>query len=379
MHNSRHNPPTPWHTPLWRYLRGGALLLGLLVLLFILALVVVFGVSPARHQGAVSDHFDGTRFFNPVAATQTPEAAHQRGFLRGLRWFLFGERAPWPTQIDSQVGPKPLPRVNGEALRITWVNHSTFLIQTAGLNILTDPVWAERVSPVGWYGPQRVRQAGLRLADLPPIDLILISHDHYDHLDLDTLAQLVARDHPRLLYGLGVEQQVGQSIARQGEALDWWQQREFQSAAGNVLRVTFTPAQHFSGRGPLDRNHTLWGSYVLETAHGPLYFAGDTGYGPHFQAIQSRFGAMHLALLPIGAYKPESFMAPVHVSPAQAVQASLDLRAKTSIGMHYATFHLAGESIDAPVQDLKQALAIAQAQGKTVDFRLPTPGQAQDF
>lgn len=362
--------------PRWLiWLRRTGLAGSVLVVLFLALLVSVFGATPVQHRGAESDHFDGTRFFNPEASATDRQT---RGFLRGLRWFLFGERTPWPQWIGGgPPGPRPAERVGDDVLRVIWVNHSTFLIQTAGLNLLTDPVWADRVSPVSWAGPQRVRMPGLRFEDLPGIDVVLISHDHYDHLDLETLAQLVARDQPRIFYGLGVGQQLNEELAERGEALDWWQQRTLDKAG--KLRLTFTPARHFSGRGLFDRNHTLWGSYVLETPRGPLYFAGDTGYGGHFRAIRERFGPMRLALLPIGAYQPENFMAPVHVSPEQAVQASEDLQAEDSLAMHFSTFPLAAEGIHIPEQALQAALAARAAAGKPRRFALPEAGKARDF
>ena len=221
--------------------------------------------------------------------------------------------------------------------------------------MLTDPIYGERASPLSWAGPERVRAPGIAFEDLPPIDVVLISHDHYDHLDLETLQRLRERgrggEPPTVLAGLGVGALLDEHDIERHHDLDWEDSIE---VAG--LQFTFTECRHRSGRGLTDQMETLWGSFVIEAPEGKIYFAGDTGYGPHFAATGERHGPFDLALLPIGAYEPRDFMAAVHLNPAEAVQAHLDLESDQSIGMHFGTFQLTFEGIDEPAADLAKAL-----------------------
>lgn len=300
-----------------------------------------------HYRGPVSEHFDGRRFVNPNRLM-----AHQGNFLK---WQLDRRPGWWPDWVDATPGPAPPGRVGDGAMRVTFINHSTTLIQFDDINILTDPVWSERVSPVELVGPRRHRAAGIRFDDLPPIDAVLVSHNHYDHLDITTLLRLVVRDHPRIVTPLG----NGALMARQGifgaTELDWW--------AGGLLahdlRVTCVPAQHFSSRGLSDRNANLWGGFVVSGSAGNLYFAGDTGWGPHFTEIGSRFAPIRAALLPIGAYLPRWFMKPQHIDPADAVKAHAALGASTSIAIHFGTFALGDDGLEEPVRELKRAIAEA--------------------
>ncbi|MEO8188998.1 MAG: MBL fold metallo-hydrolase [Acidobacteriota bacterium] len=299
--------------------------------------------SAPRHRGPISDHFDGRQFRN--------FSGEPRGFGGVLRWAATRKPAPWPRWTESPPGPAPPRRVAD--LRVTFVNHATLLVQTGGRNILTDPVWSDRVSPLAWIGPRRVRPPGIRFDDLPQIDAVVISHNHYDHLDLPTLARLDARDHPWIVSGLGVRQLLASHGLTNGVDLDWWQSTE----VGKGLSVTSVPVQHFSGRGVSDRNATLWTGYVITSPAGDVFFAGDTGYGPHFHLIRERFPRIRLAILPIGAYRPEWFMGPVHEDPAQALQAFGDLGAGTGVGMHFGTFRLTDEGPEEPVQEIAALLA----------------------
>jgi L-ascorbate metabolism protein UlaG (beta-lactamase superfamily) len=315
-----------------------------------------------RYRGPLSDHFDGRQFRNFA-----PTPMHGLGDF--VRWRRTSAPGPWPEWIDSQPAAPPERRVAG--LRVTHVNHSTVLIQMDGVNLLTDPVWSERASPVSWAGPRRHRAPGVRFEDLPPIDFVLLSHNHYDHLDLPTLRRLAAAHHPRVLVPLGVRALLDRARIGRVEELDWWQ-----AASGpGALRITSVPAQHFSGRGLRDRNATLWCGYVIEGPAGRVYFAGDTGWGPHFREIHRRFGPMRLALLPVGAFLPRWFMAPVHLSPSEAVRAHQVLDASTTVGIHYGTFRIADDGLDDPRQALGQALA---AQGRP-RFWLLEPGVGRDI
>ena len=222
--------------------------------------------------------------------------------------------------------------------------------QFDGLNVLTDPVWSERASPLQWLGPRRVRAPGLAFEALPRIDLVLVSHDHYDHLDLHTLQRLQAVHSPCFVTTLGNRAFLEDHGLAEVHELDWWQQVDVAGAL-----VTLTPAQHWSGRGFRGRNRTLWGGFVIERRGLRVFFAGDTGYAAHFRDIRARFGPVDLALLPIGAYEPRWFMRDQHMDPVEAVQAHFDLQARRSIGTHFGCFQLTDEGIDEPVRELAVA------------------------
>lgn len=258
-------------------------------------------------------------------------------------------RAPWPASIP--VEPRQPPTVGADETAITFIGHATFLVQFGATNVLIDPMFAERASPVSFAGPRRVRAPGIRLEDLPPISVVLLSHNHYDHCDARSLATIERQFHPTFITPVGnalLLRSLG--IVRVLE-LDWW---EFDNSTG--LPTTLTPAQHFSARGPFDRNRALWGGFVVQAGQHRIYFAGDSGYGEHFREIGKRLGPIDLALLPIGAYEPRWFMKDVHMNPAEAVQAHLDVGARRSWGMHFGTFQLTAEGIDEPVRDLGRAL-----------------------
>jgi L-ascorbate metabolism protein UlaG (beta-lactamase superfamily) len=288
------------------------------------------------------DHFDGRRFFNP-------NAPQVRGFWGLIRWTATS-RPERSARFVGDVRPSNPPvRVDGNELRVTLVNHSTVLLQHAGGNILTDPIWSRRASPFPWAGPSRRREPGIRWEDLPPIDLLLLSHNHYDHLDVPTLRRLAKRGPTRAIVPLGLGPLVRSLKLGEVEELDWGESSELASGA-----VHSVPALHFSARGLFDRNRTLWCGYFLEIGGFTLYFAGDTAFGEHFAQIRERFGAPRAALLPIGAYEPRWFMSPVHMGPDQAVQAHEILGAQTSIAIHHGTFQLADEAIDTPKRLLRE-------------------------
>jgi L-ascorbate metabolism protein UlaG (beta-lactamase superfamily) len=289
------------------------------------------------------EHFRDGRFFNPGASAQ--------GFGSALKWMTKRKIGPWRKWIDSAPGPKPPARVDGSELRVTFVNHSTVLLQTEGLNILTDPVWSQRVSPVSFSGPRRHRAPGIRFEDLPPIDCLLISHNHYDHFDRPTLKRIASLHRPMVFCPLGLANPLRHIGFREVHELDWWQSQPWRH-----LRIHCLPAQHFSARTPFDRNRTLWSGWLLESPNGNLYFAGDTGFCDVFAAIKDRLSPLRLALLPIGAYEPEWFMGPVHMTPEQAVEARAILQASVAIGIHFGTFALADDGETAPVDRLRRAL-----------------------
>jgi L-ascorbate metabolism protein UlaG (beta-lactamase superfamily) len=298
------------------------------------------------YQGPPSDHYDGHRFFMP---------GHRmaNGFREIVKWQRAGGRQAWPRRVEDPPQPVPPDAVND--LRVTYIGQATTLIQVAGLNILTDPFFSWRASPVQWAGPKRVRAPGLALDQLPRIDAVLVSHNHYDHMDLPSLCRLFDSHRPRILTPLG----NGAIVARTRRPLDVtegdWGDRV---VLGDGVAVTFAPALHWSKRGLHDRNMALWCAFVIETPAGPIYFAGDTGYGSgaHFREIRRDFGPVKLALLPIGAYEPRWFMHPQHMNPEEAVKAHLDLAADLSIGVHHSTVQLTDEAIDEPAAALARAL-----------------------
>jgi L-ascorbate metabolism protein UlaG (beta-lactamase superfamily) len=299
--------------------------------------------SPRGDGAPFPKHFDGTRFFNPGA----PQV---RGFLGLLRWKLSSRQQPSPRFVGDVEPTKPPAGVDGSELRITLINHATVLIQQSGSNILTDPIWAKRASPLTWIGPRRRRLPGVRLEDLPRIDIVLLSHNHYDHLDLATLRLLAKRGHSQFVVPIGVARLLrSQGIGPVSE-LDWGE-----SLPLNGTTIHSVPALHFSARGILDRNRTLWCGYMIEAAGRMVYFAGDTAFGDHFARIRERFGAPRLALLPIGAYEPRWFMSPVHMAPDDAARAHHILGAESSIAIHHGTFQLTDESLDTPRRVLRES------------------------
>ena len=291
---------------------------------------------------AESDHWDGRRYMNPAGLAGQS--------FRAVPRMLMTRRARWPKWIDDPP-QRPLAR-GAEPAVVTFIGHATFLIQTAAGNILTDPMYSRRAGPFNLFGPRRVRPPAVRFEDLPPISAVLLSHNHYDHCDLRTLRALAKRFDPVVVAPLGNGSLVRWAGIRQVEELDWWQE----AASLPWLRVTLTPAQHFSARTPFDRNRALWGGFVVEADGARIYFAGDTAYGPFFRDIGGQLGPLNLALIPIGAYEPRWFMQAVHMNPDEAVQAHVDLGGPQSIGMHFGTFQLTTEGIDEPQRALDAAL-----------------------
>jgi L-ascorbate metabolism protein UlaG (beta-lactamase superfamily) len=305
--------------------------------------------------------FDGRHFGNISGRSQ-------HGASEALRWMFSRKRGPWPERVANTTVPRPVARVDDGSIRATLVGHATVLLQVAGLNILTDPVWSERIGPYSWLGVKRIRSAAIAFDDLPKIDVVLLSHNHYDHLDRPTLAKLARRDRPLVLTGL----KVGKSVPSDHVVeMQWWDSH----ALGDRVTATYVPAEHFSGRGAFDRNASLWGGFVLETPMGPIYFAGDTGDGEHFATIKAHFGPMKLSLIPIGAYAPRWCMAPVHIDPAEALAASITLASEVSLAMHFGTFCLADDSYDEPPIALQHALAAVQGKPRGIDFRVPDFGE----
>lgn len=322
-----------------------------------------------------SPQSDGERFTNPTPI-ESP------GFF-ALAWHvLFGRDGDWPDETVSNAAALDIerPPAAGE-VAVTFVNHATVLVQVAGLTVLTDPVWSERVGPLSWAGPLRARAPGIPFDRLPPIGLVLISHNHYDHLDFPTLRRLAERDRPRVLVPLGDRAWLSEAGIPRVEEMDWWDV----TPAGEGAEVVFTPAQHNSGRGLFDHDESLWGSFLVRTPAGLVYFGGDSAYADHYREIHERFGPVDLAFLPIGAYAPREKMRPFHMDPEDAARAQRDLRARYAVGIHFGTFQLTGEDFDQPPRDLATAIAEGPgqpgpfevlAEGRTHRYRLSAPDPA---
>jgi L-ascorbate metabolism protein UlaG (beta-lactamase superfamily) len=290
----------------------------------------------------VSDHCDGERFFNPFE--------NARPLADVIKWARTRQRTPWPSRVALMRQNPPPSRVDPGRLAATFIGHSTFLLRTASTVILTDPVFTTHAGPFGRLGPARVRPPAIAAADLPPIQLVLVSHNHYDHLQPSSLRRF--RKTATFVAPLGVAKQLGLPKRDQIHEMDWWDNTRI----GNA-EVTCVPAQHFSARTPWDRNRTLWCGYIVRVDGVVIYFAADTGYTPQFTEISERCPSIDLALLPIGAYEPRWFMSPVHMNPEEAVRAHLAVRARVSIGMHFGTFQLTDEGIDEPRHALERAKA----------------------
>ncbi len=276
----------------------------------------------------------------------------------------------WPAR---GVAPAVVPndgahvRGNGQQPTVTWVGHSTLLVQLDGLNILTDPHWGERASPVGFAGPRRLVAPGMRFEDLPPIHAVVISHDHYDHLDADTVTRLERAHHPTFFVPLGVKEWLGDHGVRNVVELDWWQSSTF----GGVTFVA-TPAQHSSGRGLRDQNQRLWSSWVVLGKDRRFFFAGDTGYTPSMKEIGKRYGPFDVAAIPIGGYSSWNARHPNHVNPEEALQLFEDVGGKLFVPVHWGTFELNREPFREPPDRL---MAAAVARGLEERIALVTPGQ----
>ncbi|MDC0661526.1 MBL fold metallo-hydrolase [Marinobacter sp. SS21] len=287
---------------------------------------------------------------------QNLEPVPSHGLRDFLRWQLApGRRFPMGKQYhllrpDAHLLSQPPPDA-----QLTWLGHSSFLFQYQGFNALTDPVFSERASPFRFVGPRRYTPAALKVAELPPIHRVLISHNHYDHLDEATVEKLHRRfgDALQFCIPMGLRHWFERRGIHNLVELGWWQSEML----GHDTEVFCLPAQHFSGRSALDGNTTLWCSWLMEMDGYRFYFAGDTGYGGVFRQIGELFAPIHLALIPIGAYEPRWFMAPVHVAPEEAVHIHRDIGARQSVAMHWGTFVLTDEPMDEPPRRLRKALA----------------------
>ncbi len=325
--------------------------------------------SNAYYSGPVSDHFDGQRFFNPGGRSP-------KGLMQVARLYTGETWAQWPAEVPSPFRDRPPASVDGKKARLVYVGHASWLIQTAGRNILIDPVWSERASPVTFAGPRRVNPPGIAFDDLPPIHVVIVTHNHYDHLDMSTLTRLWQRHRPEIVTPLGNDSIMRAEIADlKAQAVDWGHVVEL----GSGVRAHVEPTQHWSARGARDRSHALWASFVLETPAGKIYAVGDSGFadGATFRHVGRRHPSIRLALLPIGAYEPRWFMESQHMNPADAVAALRLCGAEAALGHHWGTFQLTTEAHDAPPADLAVALA---AEGLASNrFHAMRPGEVSEI
>lgn len=323
-----------------------------------------FAATNSYYQGPISDHFDGTCFFNPGSKDK------DNGLLDVLRWQLGSRATPWPDTLPGVVADRPPARVAEGRCRVAFVGHASFLVQVDGLNILLDPVWSERASPMSFAGPTRYAPPGIAFVDLPPIDAVLVSHCHYDHMDLDTLTRLWRRDRPRIIAPLGNDSIIrGADHTIAVESGDWGAHMRLNQR----VVVHFHRTHHWSARGLNDRRHALWSSFVIEAPGGGIYFVGDTGFGDGntFREVARAHPRLRLALLPIGAYAPRWFMKDQHMNPAEAVEAFRLCGARQAIGHHWGSFRLTDEGYDEPQRDLAEALTKARLSSQSFAALLP--------
>jgi len=304
----------------------------------------------AYYSGPASDHFDGVRFFNPTGV-------RPRGPGAFLKWQLGDRGEAWPRSFPSPFPTdRPPARFDGEGLRVAYVGHATFLMQARGKNVLIDPVWADRASPVSFAGPKRVNPPGIALDHLPAIDAVLVTHNHYDHMDVDAIGWLWQRFRPRIITPLGNDAILKKSVpGLAATAVDWGDVMDL----GSDLAVHVEPTLHWSARGAGDRMHALWASFVVRAGAQKVYCVGDSGFGDGstFAGVGKRHPGIALALLPIGAYEPRWFMRNNHMNPEEAVEALRLSGATGAFGHHWGTFRLTNEAVEQPRQDLAAALA----------------------
>jgi len=336
------------------------LLLG--TLLFIITFLFVNWVLSVKpYKGPVTPHFNGKTFRNP-------SQRGAKGFKSIFEYMFKRQPDKWPSPYEDFVRSEPLPVPNKDDIQYTFVNHSTFLIQHQGLNILTDPIWSKRCSPFQFMGPARTRPPGLKFEDLPPIDLVLVSHNHYDHLDKPTIKKLNQKHNPQYITPLGVGNVIKKWGGEKITEIDWWQSTNFKD-----LEIKALPANHFSSRGMFDRDTTQWAGFSILSNNKKIYYVGDTGYSDVFKLIGEKEGPFDLSFIPIGAYLPKWFMSPIHVCPEESVMIHNDVGSKKSVAMHFGTFKLADDDPRRSNRELKEALKVALMSED--DFMIPDEGE----
>jgi L-ascorbate metabolism protein UlaG (beta-lactamase superfamily) len=320
----------------------------------------IISCSSTEFKNPYNAPYNGERFDNL-------EPFPAKSFYSLLKWkFSKNDHKEWPEWVDLPLGKKPKERTRKGEVIYTVINHATVLLQVDGVNILTDPIWSDRTSPVSFAGPKRVHRPTIEFKDLPPIDLVVVSHNHYDHLDIPTLKNLSDNHSPKILVGLKNGELLKEEGINNFVEMDWYQKFQIKD-----LEITFMPNQHWSARGLFDKFETLWGGYIIKSTKGEIYFAGDTGYGKFFKQIKNQFPNIILSFLPIGAYEPRWFMKSAHINPEEAVKGHIELGSKHSVGIHFGTFQLTDEGRDEPIEALKESL-----KGKGLSFLVPEFGKA---
>ncbi len=338
--------------------RLGTFLLFLVVALCFAASLVPPFLDRIYYEGPVSDHYDGARFYNPDGddTAAPPSGGSRTGFL-ARRLTGAGERAAWPENV-AVTPARPAPRVDGSEMVATWVGHATMLVQTQGLNILTDPIWSDHAGPFG-LGPRRVAEPGIRFEDLPKIDLILVSHNHYDHMDLDTLKRLWDRDRPTIVTSLGNDTLLNKQ-GIEARAVDWGARMALRPG----IEVAVTRNHHWGSRWFVDRNRALWSSFTVRLPGGNIFFAGDTGMGDgRWPGEAAALGPVRLAILPIGAFRfaRGQMGTGSHIGPIDAARVFSRLGAAEGIAIHWGTFRLSDEGYDTPPKMLAEVMRCARA------------------
>ena len=328
------------------------LVLGALILLLLLPVLVPPFLDRIYYRGPVSGHYDGQHFFNPDGEQGSGGVRRRAAGSIWLRLQRLNAQSPWPSHVDVPNGHAAV--VNDpRRMVVTWIGHSTVLVQAGGINILTDPIYAEKAGPWGLIGPRRVRVPGIAFDDLPHIDLVLVSHDHWDHMDLPTLKRLWDRDHPLIVTSLGNDTLIRQAGA-QAVARDWGQRVTLRPGVDVIVERV----HHWGSRWIKDRNRALWSGFTVTLPGGNLFFAGDTGPGDgSWQSQAAKDGPFRLALIPIGAFQPRDIMSGNHIGPVEAVDAFQKLHARYALAVHWGTFKLSSEGIDAPPDLLRRTLA----------------------
>jgi len=327
---------------------------------FILFLIVNKLLSVKPYKGPVTKHFNGKTFRNP-------SKKGAKGFKDIFKLVTGSRPQKWERSREVIIRKETPPSPNPNDIQYCFVNHSTFLIQHAGLNILTDPIWSKRCSPFQFMGPGRQRPPGLLFEKLPKIDIVIVSHNHYDHMDKETIKKLIAAHNPRFVTALGLGYLIEKWGSRKVTEVDWWQEMRFKN-----LKIRAVPANHFSSRGAFDRDTTQWAGFIIDSGMKKIYFLGDSGYSDVFKEIAKREAPIDLSFIPIGAYTPRWFMSPIHMDPEQAVRAHMDVESKQSVAMHFGTFKLTDESPEQAIREFEMAKVTLGL--NTEEFIVPIEG-----
>ncbi len=331
----------------------------------LLTILVGYILSTRPYKGPITQHFNGKRF-------QNPSRRKANSFKEVGQYIQKREPDKWAFQNDAFIRKELPPVPNEEQVQFIFINHSTFLIQHKGLNILTDPIWSKRCSPFQFIGPQRMRPPGLDFDALPKIDVVLISHNHYDHMDKNTIKRLNKVHQPTYICPLGNDKILKSWGCKNIVCKDWWSVTEIADLQFHII-----PANHFSSRGFYDRNTSQWCGFYIQSNQRRIYYVGDTGYGDNFEEVKSRIGSPDLSFIPIGAFKPEWFMGPIHVTPEEAIQIHLDVESTKSIAMHFGTFPLADDNPKRAKERLLKGLKKAQLNES--DFEIVEEGKVHVY